>query len=195
MHYEVLKDIEILFGLALVTVVLFRRLMFPSIIGFLVTGILAGPHALAIIKNTHEVEKMAVDLVRQRQQSLKSGRYRLIAVETSPPFQDVVVEIAPRDPEADFGTRITYRIEGELIRFESLPEAIERETKEKIQRKANAREVAVQAINGTAPDRPNIYGKYLYVPRKEGSCFVTVDEKNLELTVVGTYEFDLCAEE
>ena len=54
MPYEVLKDIEILFGLALVTVILFRRLMFPSIIGFLVTGVLAGPHALAFIKNTHQ---------------------------------------------------------------------------------------------------------------------------------------------
>ena len=59
MPYEALKDIEILFGLALITVILFRRLMFPSIIGFLVTGILAGPHALAFIKNTHQVEQMA----------------------------------------------------------------------------------------------------------------------------------------
>jgi len=59
MHYETLQDIEILFGLALVTVVLFRRLMLPSIIGFLVTGILAGPYALALIKNTQQVEQMA----------------------------------------------------------------------------------------------------------------------------------------
>jgi K+:H+ antiporter len=54
-----LKDIEILFGLALITVFLFRRLQFPTIIGFLVTGILAGPHSLAFIRNTHEVEQMA----------------------------------------------------------------------------------------------------------------------------------------
>lgn len=59
MNYEALQDIEILFGLALVTVILFRRLMFPSIIGFLATGVLAGPHALAFIKNTHQVEQMA----------------------------------------------------------------------------------------------------------------------------------------
>lgn len=59
MNYGALQDIEILFGLALVTVVLFRRLMFPSIIGFLVTGVLAGPHALGFIKNTHQVEQMA----------------------------------------------------------------------------------------------------------------------------------------
>lgn len=59
MNYGALQDIEILFGLALVTVILFRRLMFPSIIGFLVTGVLAGPHALGFIKNTHQVEQMA----------------------------------------------------------------------------------------------------------------------------------------
>jgi len=59
MPYEALKDIEILFGLALVTVVLFRRLKFPTIIGFLVTGILAGPYAMAFIKDTHHVEQMA----------------------------------------------------------------------------------------------------------------------------------------
>lgn len=59
MPYEALKDIEILFGLALVTVILFRRLNFPSIIGFLVTGVLAGPHALAFITDTHQVEQMA----------------------------------------------------------------------------------------------------------------------------------------
>jgi CPA2 family monovalent cation:H+ antiporter-2 len=59
MPYEALKDIEILFGLALITVVLFRRLMFQSIIGFLVTGILAGPYALAFIQDTNQVEQMA----------------------------------------------------------------------------------------------------------------------------------------
>lgn len=59
MQYEGLKDIEILFGLALVTVVLLRRFKFPSIIGFLVTGVLAGPYALGFIKDTHQVEHMA----------------------------------------------------------------------------------------------------------------------------------------
>lgn len=59
MEYVALRDIEILFGLALVTVVLFRRLMFPSIIGFLFTGVLAGPYAFRLIKDTHQVEQMA----------------------------------------------------------------------------------------------------------------------------------------
>ena len=59
MEYEGLKDIVILFGLALVTVVLLRQFRIPSIIGFLVTGILAGPYALGFIDNTHQVEQMA----------------------------------------------------------------------------------------------------------------------------------------
>ena len=59
MEYQGLMDIEILFGLALVTVVILRRLNFPSIIGFLVTGMLAGPYSLGFIKDTHQVEQMA----------------------------------------------------------------------------------------------------------------------------------------
>jgi len=59
MQYEGLKDIEILFGLALLTVVLLRRFKFPSIIGFLLTGVVAGPYALGLIKDTHQVEQMA----------------------------------------------------------------------------------------------------------------------------------------
>jgi len=59
MNLELLKDIEILFGIALITVLLFRKLLFPSIIGFLSAGILAGPHALGVISNTHDVEKIA----------------------------------------------------------------------------------------------------------------------------------------
>lgn len=56
---DVLLDLEILFGLAVLTVILFRRLRFPSIIGFLAAGLLAGPHTLALVPNTHHVEQLA----------------------------------------------------------------------------------------------------------------------------------------
>ena len=59
MEYQGLKDIEILFGLGLITVILLRKFKLPSIIGFLVTGVVAGPYALGFIKNTHQVEQMA----------------------------------------------------------------------------------------------------------------------------------------
>jgi len=59
MEFGLLKDIVLLLGLALFTLLLFRQFKIPSIIGFLVTGIIAGPHALGLVNNIHEVEQMA----------------------------------------------------------------------------------------------------------------------------------------
>lgn len=59
MEISLLKDLVLLFGLALITVVLFRQFRLPSIIGFLCTGIVAGPHVLGLIRDTHQVEQMA----------------------------------------------------------------------------------------------------------------------------------------
>jgi len=59
MEADLLKDIVLLLGLALATLLLFRQFKIPSIIGFLVTGIIAGPHALGLVSKTHEVEQMA----------------------------------------------------------------------------------------------------------------------------------------
>ncbi|WP_298268953.1 cation:proton antiporter [Geobacter sp.] len=59
MEHSFLIDLEILLGLAVVTVVILRRLRFPSIIGFLATGIMAGPYGLGLIGNARQVEQMA----------------------------------------------------------------------------------------------------------------------------------------
>ncbi|HBA86576.1 MAG TPA: sodium:proton exchanger [Geobacter sp.] len=59
MDFNALRDIVVLFGLALLTVVVLRKLNLPSIIGFLITGMLAGPYALGFIRNPHQVEQMA----------------------------------------------------------------------------------------------------------------------------------------
>ncbi|MDD5105792.1 MAG: cation:proton antiporter [Desulfuromonadaceae bacterium] len=59
MEFTLLKDLVLLFGLALMTVVLFRQFRLPSIIGFLCTGIVAGPYALGLITDTRQVEQMA----------------------------------------------------------------------------------------------------------------------------------------
>lgn len=59
MLHGLLPDIILLFSLALVTVVIFQRLKFPSIIGFLFTGIMAGPHMLGLIRETHQVEQLS----------------------------------------------------------------------------------------------------------------------------------------
>lgn len=55
----VLSGLVILFGVAVATVLLFRRLNLPSIVGFLIAGILAGPSGFGLISTTHHVEQAA----------------------------------------------------------------------------------------------------------------------------------------
>lgn len=54
-----LTDIVILFALGMAVVYLCQRLKVPTIVGFLLTGVLAGPHGLAIIAHAHDVELLA----------------------------------------------------------------------------------------------------------------------------------------
>ena len=59
MEIPLLKDILILFGLAIVVLLICHRLHVPTVVGFLLTGILAGPHGLRMISAVHEVEILA----------------------------------------------------------------------------------------------------------------------------------------
>ena len=54
-----LKDLVIVLGAAVVVVALLRRVGVPSIAGFILTGILAGPTALGLVDDTHQVELLA----------------------------------------------------------------------------------------------------------------------------------------
>jgi CPA2 family monovalent cation:H+ antiporter-2 len=54
-----LKDVVIIFVLAMGVVYLSHRLKLPVIVGLLVTGVLAGPHALGLISAIDEVEQLA----------------------------------------------------------------------------------------------------------------------------------------
>ena len=56
MGIPLLKDILIIFGLSIGVLLLFHRIRVPASVGFLITGILAGPHGLALIHSVHEVE-------------------------------------------------------------------------------------------------------------------------------------------
>jgi CPA2 family monovalent cation:H+ antiporter-2 len=51
---QILRDVAIIFGTAVVVAWLFRRLHAPSIVGFLITGIMIGPDALQLV-NSEEV--------------------------------------------------------------------------------------------------------------------------------------------
>lgn len=59
MEIPLLKDIVIILGLSVVIILAFQRLKLPSIIGFLLTGIIIGPSGLSLISAIHEVELLA----------------------------------------------------------------------------------------------------------------------------------------
>lgn len=59
MEIPILKSIVILFALAVVVVFISKRLRFPAMIGYLVTGVLAGPHGLGLVTNLHDIEVLA----------------------------------------------------------------------------------------------------------------------------------------
>ena len=59
MEIPLLKDVVIILVLAMGVVYLSHRLKLPVIVGLLVTGVLAGPHALGLISAIKEVEQLA----------------------------------------------------------------------------------------------------------------------------------------
>ena len=59
MDIPLLHDICTIFGLSIGVLLVCHRLRVPSIVGFLLTGLIAGPHGLALIKADGEVEILA----------------------------------------------------------------------------------------------------------------------------------------
>jgi len=59
MGIELLTDILIIFTLSVVVLYICHRLNIPTIVGFLISGLLAGPHGLGLIGAVNEVEILA----------------------------------------------------------------------------------------------------------------------------------------
>jgi CPA2 family monovalent cation:H+ antiporter-2 len=59
MPVPILTDLVIIFGLSLVVLFVCQKLRVPVTVGFILTGILAGPHLLRLVKAVHEVEVLA----------------------------------------------------------------------------------------------------------------------------------------
>ena len=59
MQIPLLSEIVIIFGLSIFVLFICYRLRVPTIVGFLLTGTIAGPYGLALIKQSHEVETLA----------------------------------------------------------------------------------------------------------------------------------------
>jgi len=59
MESEILKSLVVIFGVSAVVVFILYRLKIPSLVGFLIAGIIIGPHGIGIVKDTHSVEILA----------------------------------------------------------------------------------------------------------------------------------------
>lgn len=59
MELPILQDLVIILALSVVVTLAARKLKVPVILGFLITGILAGPHGFHLIEKMHEVEMLA----------------------------------------------------------------------------------------------------------------------------------------
>jgi len=59
MNFSILSDIVVIFALSTVVNLAFTKLKIPTIIGYLLTGIIAGPHLLALVSGEHEIETLA----------------------------------------------------------------------------------------------------------------------------------------
>lgn len=59
MELEILKDIVVIFALSTFVNFVFSKLRIPTIVGYLLTGVLAGPHIFSLIHSEHEIELMA----------------------------------------------------------------------------------------------------------------------------------------
>jgi monovalent cation:H+ antiporter-2, CPA2 family len=59
MEINLLKDIVIIFALSTLVNLVFNRIKVPTAVGYLMTGIVAGPHLLSIVHAEHEIELLA----------------------------------------------------------------------------------------------------------------------------------------
>ncbi|MGM0646849.1 MAG: cation:proton antiporter [Bacteroidota bacterium] len=59
MELPILHDLVVILALSVIVILATRKLKIPSLLGFLITGIVAGPHGLHLIENIHQVEMLA----------------------------------------------------------------------------------------------------------------------------------------
>jgi len=59
MEMFLLKEIVIIFALSTLVNLLFTRIKIPTVVGYLMTGIIAGPHLLSLVGAKHEIEILA----------------------------------------------------------------------------------------------------------------------------------------
>lgn len=56
MEHSLINDLFVIIGISIVVVFLFSRLKIPSIIGFMLTGMIAGPYGMRLVQDSNQVE-------------------------------------------------------------------------------------------------------------------------------------------
>ncbi len=59
METDILRSLVIIFGVSALIVFALSRVKIPSLVGFLLAGVIVGPHGLGLLQDTHAVELMA----------------------------------------------------------------------------------------------------------------------------------------
>ena len=59
MEFEFLKSLEVIFIASAAVILLLYKLKIPSLIGFIIAGIIIGPHGLGLIKDVHFIQILA----------------------------------------------------------------------------------------------------------------------------------------
>jgi len=59
MEYEVLKSLVVILIASAVVVFLLHKFKIPSLVGFIIAGVIIGPYGLEIVKDTHAIEMLA----------------------------------------------------------------------------------------------------------------------------------------
>jgi len=59
MELFLVKDLLVILGFSILVLLVGYRLHIPPVVGFILTGVLAGPHGLALVSGTEDVDKLA----------------------------------------------------------------------------------------------------------------------------------------
>jgi CPA2 family monovalent cation:H+ antiporter-2 len=59
MEFLLFKDLIIILSFSILVLLIGHRLHLPPVVGFLLTGVLAGPHGFSFVSETHDVEKLS----------------------------------------------------------------------------------------------------------------------------------------
>lgn len=59
MHYGLLRELIVVLGIAVGIILLFRKFKLPGVLGFIITGAIAGPHGFGLVESVEAVEMLA----------------------------------------------------------------------------------------------------------------------------------------